>query len=322
MNFYIGGNEMKKKLKIPRNIFIGLVLIPLLLSGVMSIYHHIMLGIESKTIKNVGTLVDIDGHNMNIYIEGEIRKGQSTIVLLSGSGVAAPIYDYKILYSKLSKEYRIAVVEKFGYGYSDISGISRDVVTMVEENREALKKIDENGPYILMPHSMSALESIYWATRYPDEVKAIIGLDMAVPNSYDIENNNIFNIAVMKTMTFFGLHRIPAFCYVNEDGLSTDEIEQHKALVYRNSLNDDVYEECKVVYDNAETVQKLGVPDIPILMFTTNLDKAEGYEKWVNAQDKFAQQSEKYKQIKLNCGHNLHYYESNYITEQIKKFLK
>lgn len=44
-----------------------------------------------------------------------------TIVLLSGSGVAAPIYDYKVLYSKLTDQYRIAVVEKSGYGYSDVS---------------------------------------------------------------------------------------------------------------------------------------------------------------------------------------------------------
>lgn len=35
-----------------------------------------------------------------------------------------------------------------------------------------------------------------------DEIAAIIGLDMAVPESYDKNNNNIANITLMKTGSF------------------------------------------------------------------------------------------------------------------------
>lgn len=101
--------------------------------------------------------------------------------------MASPIYDYKILYSKLTGEYQVAVVEKFGYGYSDISGLSRDVVTLVEGDRNALKA--------------AGVEA--------------------------------------------GMHRIPAFCYVNQDGLSDTKYKQNKLVVYRNSLNSDAQEESK-----------------------------------------------------------------------------
>lgn len=77
---------------------------------------------------------------MNVFTEGGKRENGLTIVLLSGSGVAAPVYDYKVLYSKLSGEYPIAVIEKFGYGYSDVTGLPRDLKTLVEENRVALEK--------------------------------------------------------------------------------------------------------------------------------------------------------------------------------------
>lgn len=239
--------------------------------------------------------------------------------MLSGSGVAAPLYDYKELYSKLTNEYRVAVVEKFGYGYSDVSGIERDVARMVKEDREALKKAGEKGPYVLMPHSMSALEAIYWADTYPNEVNAIIGLDMAVPDSYDENNSNISKITFLKITTFIGIHRIPAFYQINEDGLSKKE---HRYLTYRNALNNDVYEECKTVYENAKIVKEIGTPDIPILMFTSNLGGSSGWESWVEAQNYFAGQSDKCIQIKLKCGHNLHYYESEFLSKQIKEFLR
>lgn len=42
-----------------------------------------------------------------------------------------------------------------------------------------------------------------------------------------------------------------------------------------------MYEESKVVLDNAKTGGELVSPNLPILMFTTNLAQASGYEGWV-----------------------------------------
>lgn len=313
----LGGVEMWRIIK----IILLLICCPLIiLLLILAIYHYIMLKIKSNKIRRVGTTVEVDGHNMNVYVEGKKSDTEATIVLLSGSGVASPIYDYKILYSKLTDEYQVAVVEKFGYGYSDISGLARDVVTLVEQDRKALKEAGVEIPYVLMAHSMSALEAIYWADTYPKEVEKIIGLDMAVPDSY--MKSNMVNITFMKIMTYFGMHRISAFCYVNQNGLSDSEYEQNKLLVYRNSLNIDVYEECKVVLDNAKTVGKLAIPKLPMLMFTTNLDNVDGHQGWVKAQEDFADLAKNCLQIKLHCGHNLHYYKSEFIVEEIKKFMK
>lgn len=313
---------MKKFLRIFRNIVLMIVAMVILFFIVMAIYHHVMLAKEAKDIKISGNLVKVDGFNMNVFVTGiDKNEGISTIVLLSGSGVAAPVYDYKILYSKLIDEHRVVVIEKFGYGNSEISGLSRDVKTMVEEDRKALLKAGESGPYLLMPHSMSALEAIYWAKTYPAEVKAIIGLDMAVPGSYNAENTNTSKISFMKYMTFFGLHRIPGLFYINKDGLSEQETTQLKYLTYRNALSDDVYAECKMVYKNALLVKELGAPDVSILMFTTNLGISHGSENWIKAQDDFAKRSNKYIQIKLDCGHNLHHFKSEYIASEIKTFL-
>ncbi len=36
------------------------------------------------------------------------------------AGLCSPILDFKSLYSLLTDEYKIVVVEKFGYGFSDV----------------------------------------------------------------------------------------------------------------------------------------------------------------------------------------------------------
>ncbi len=54
---------------------------------------------------------------MHIFRAGERNKPK--LVFMSGSGTIAPVYDFKVLYEKLQDEFRIIVIEKFGYGFSD-----------------------------------------------------------------------------------------------------------------------------------------------------------------------------------------------------------
>jgi hypothetical protein len=57
-------------------------------------------------------------------------------------------------------------------------------------------------------------------------------------------------------------------------------------------------------------------------MFTTDLDQSSGYESWVAAQTRFAEQSASCQQIFLHCGHNLHYVQSDFIAQKIMEYMK
>lgn len=56
-------------------------------------------------------------------------NNKPTLVFMSGSATVAPVYEFKSLYSLLYDEYRIVVVEKAGYGYSEIYEVERDINT-------------------------------------------------------------------------------------------------------------------------------------------------------------------------------------------------
>jgi len=315
---------MRKIKKIITKILVSAIGLVVLFLLSMTIYNHIMLTKEDKLIKPNGTFVTVDGYKMHVYTDGP-KENRPTILIMSAYGTAAPVYDYKVLYSKLSSEYHIVVVEKFGYGYSGISGLTRDVGTIVKEYREALKLSGENGPSVLMPHSMSGLEALYWAQQYPNEVSAIVGLDMSVPEYYRYNGNNPFtnffgSPQFLKALVFMGLDRIPGTGLVSDRGLTKAELAQNQYLTYKMLLNKDVLAESDAVESNAQTVQKGGMPNIPMLMFSSN---GTGLgDKWVQCERNFANQSSKIRLIQLDCSHMIQYFKSEYVAKETRLYLQ
>src|SRR5690606_20070852 len=142
------------------------------------IYSKIMTAYEQRKYPAIGEFVEVDGKKMHVYTKGH---GDNTIVLLSGLATPAPALDFEPLINELSKKNQVVVVEPFGYGWSDLTDKERTVKNIVEETRAALKKSNIQGPYLLMPHSVSGIYSMYYANHYPEEVKAIIGIDPTLP---------------------------------------------------------------------------------------------------------------------------------------------
>ena len=122
--------------------------------------------------------IPIENKTMRAYVKG---SGDHTIVLLGEWATEDPINDFNPLVEKLSGEYRVVVLEYFGYGSSSQTSAERSNKNLVEEIRTALARLEIRPPYILMPHGMSGLYSLYFANHYPEEVKGIIGIDMALP---------------------------------------------------------------------------------------------------------------------------------------------
>lgn len=165
-----------------RRIVVAVVAVMPVSLAVLCVFHHTALSREAEALDRPGQLAKVDGRSIHVYAEGD--QDAPTLVFLAGAATIAPVYDLAPLYGALSEEYRTVVVEETGYGYSDIEDDDRDVDSLVAETREALRLAGEEAPYVLVPHSMSGLEALWWAQEYPEEVVAIIGLDMSTPESY------------------------------------------------------------------------------------------------------------------------------------------
>ena len=308
-----GKKSKKKRALIELIITISILLIFVLL-------HQIMLKVEEPLRAPLGQIVEVDGHKMSVYTEG---TGDKTLVFLSGSDTPSPILDFKSLFSLLSDEYRIVVVERFGYGFSDIVDKPRDIATVLSETRAALAVADIDGPYVLCPHSMSGLEALYWAQQYPEEVEAIVGLDMAVPDAYENFKNNVFMNATSQFNAKTGIIRLVPLLNeldcVKHGTLTEEEKKIAHALLYKNFSNKTTINELKYVSENATIVGAGEIPQVPMLLFISNDTSTT---ELTDATQRYANTAENTKVIQLDCPHYVHDYEYNRIREEIKAFLQ
>lgn len=316
---------MKRVLRKSLIVVLAMMII-LVLFVIISFVRHKICSSKEKDLRTpLGALVEVNGHNMSVYIEG---KEDKTLVFLSGGGTCSPILDFKSLYSLLTDEYKIVVVEKFGYGFSDVVDEKRDIDTILSETRMALEKAEVQGPYILCPHSMSGLEALYWAQKYPKEVEAIIGLDMAVPGYYDEMN---ISIPVMKAGQYgaaLGITRwIPSLAESDAmkfGTLSDKEKEIYKAVFYQRTATVTMINEMKTVKDNANVVKENGVPQVPMLLFVSNGSGGTGFteERWRSIPKEYISASENARFIELDCPHYVHDYKYEEIGKEIRNFEK
>ena len=299
-----------------------LVGVILLLIAASFINHHIQLHREASLFTPVGQLVEVEGGRMNVYTEGE---GEKTLVFLSGGGTSSPVMDFRSLYSLLSDEYRIVVVERLGYGFSDIAEVERDIDSVLENTRSALKQAGIEGPFVLCPHSMSGIESVYWTQKYPGEVSAIIGLDMAVPSVYRDYPINTFMLRLGQFGARIGITRFIGAAdgdAIKYGTLTPEEQEICRAVFYRRTATPTMLIEMQCIKESAKKTEAGAVPQIPMLLFCSN-GQGTGMDKtqWLSHQQDFVRKAENAKLVELDCPHYVHDHEYSLISEEIKAFL-
>ena len=285
------------------------------------IFHRISLEKEQASLTPMGQLVLVNGHQMNVYVEGD---GPETIVVLSGAGIASPILDFKNMSDSLSKRYKVVIVERAGYGYSDDSNHSRDVMEVLSETRQALSQANITGPFVILSHSMASLESLAWQEKYPDEVKALIGLDWALPSSYENlkDNQALFTVAYWSSK--IGLLRyFPESFYIKNPTLTESERQQYKLLAYKQLMSQAMLHESRMVKENAKKVPSSINPKIPTLLLVSNgQDTSFSQSEWQRYAEKFASEQPNVKVIYMDAPHDLYHYQSHEVVSRIEEFLK
>ena len=285
------------------------------------IFHRISLEKEQASLTPMGQTVLVNGHQMNVYVQGE---GSETIVFLSGAGIASPILDFKNLIDSLSKNYKIVVVERAGYGYSDDSNYSRDVMEVLSENRQALSQANVTGPFIILSHSMASLESLAWQKKYPDEVKALIGLDWALPASYEDLKDNQALLTVAYWTSKIGLLRyFPESFYIKNSTLTENERQQYKLLAYKQLMSQAMLNESNLVKENAKKVPSSINPKIPALLLVSNGQGTTfSQSEWQHYAEKFSSDQSNVQVIYMDAPHELYHYQNDAIVSRIIEFLE
>ena len=296
----------------------GAVLVLLLASF---IYHRLALQREKASLDPMGQMVSVNGHDMSVFVKG---NGPQTLVFLSGAGTASPILDFKDLYDGLSKQYKIVVVERAGYGYSEDTSKSRDVSEVLSETRQALAKAHVSGPYIILSHSMASLETLLWQEKYPSEIQAIIGLDWALPESYSQLRMHSQILRMARLGSQLGLLRyIPSRLYVPNENLSSSDRRLYQRIAYRQILSQAMLNESLSVKGNAKKVDAKINSQIPTLLLVSNGEGTSfSKEEWRHYATRFAKDQKNIELTFYDAPHYLYHYQTKEVVAKIEDFIK
>lgn len=312
---------MKKIIK--RLLIIGpLILIALASFIVLGSYfeHRNLIAEEKEKYPAPGKMVEVDGTRLHVYTEGQ---GDQTLVFMSGLGTSSPYYDFKVLFEKLAADYRIAVVERAGYGWSEISSADRDLKTVLKETRTALELAGEKAPYVLFPHSLAGLEAIYWASLYPEEVKAVIGLDPLMPGFIENSEEKPSLSPLITILTRTGLVRNQAdvfdnnFEAVKKGLLTAKEAEIARTIFYRRVQTKNMWEEVDMVEKNSQLVSKEDKSEIPFYAFISSENEDEYWQQSINSYAKAANGQT----FILDGSHYIHLDYPELIAEKTKEII-
>lgn len=295
-------------------IFVGILfLIPTI--------NYVLTKYEQATYEPPGDLIEVDGKKMHVYSQGE---GNHTILLMPGLGTAAPVLDFEPLIDKLAETNKVVVVEPFGYGWSDLTEKERSVENIVEELRTALKNSEHDGPYVLMPHSISGIYSMYFANAYPQEVKAVIGIDPTLPKMLDYYGETAQAMpSYLSYLAPTGIARIALtvtpedFLPIAEKGVYSEEnLTMTKAISTWNGYNHNVVAEANQIKANIEKTKERSFPnELPVLFFTPEEDKETFYETQLT-------EVSDSKVVLLEGHHYLHWNRFEEMSDEVKVFLK
>ncbi len=317
-----------------KRIVLGIALgIPLLVVAgvtfvVVSSYleHRELVEVEKASFPAPGVRVDVgsnagaDHATLHVYAEGE---GKPTIVFLSGLGTSSPYYDFKVLFEQFSDDYRVAVVERAGYGWSDITSSSRDIGTVLQETRTALQLAGENPPYVLFPHSLAGLEALYWASNYPEEVAAIIGLDPLVPEYYQQGDSGNSLSPAVTVMARTGLMRSGPDVFASnfpamvKGHLNAQEAEVAETIFMRRTNTKNMLAEVDALPENSQRVLEQGPPDLPFLVFVSD----QGSEVWKESLISYAEATDG-EYFLLDAEHYVHLDKPEFIAEKSRELIE
>lgn len=266
-------------LAIPTAFVIGVAL----LIGSSYLEHRTLIEQEKGEYPPPGVLVEVNdqGDKLHVYAEG---KGTETLVFMSGFGTSSPFYDFKVLFEELSGDYRVAVVERAGYGWSDISSSPRDIDTVLRETRAALQIAGESAPYVLFPHSMAGLEALHWANLYPEEVQAVIGLDPVVPGYVEQTGEEPDVSAAITFLTRTGLVRNQPgvfesqFHAMQKGHLTEEDANAARTIFFRRVLTRNMWEEADTFVPNSRIVAEHGTVDVQFHAFISSENEDPRWE--------------------------------------------
>lgn len=128
---------------------------------------------ETDSISPADTYVDVGGHHLWVQTRG---TGEHTVVIEPGIGdtgrIWAPVVD------AVAEDNRVVLYHRAGYGRSEPGPMPRTSSQVASELNALLDDLQHaEPPYIVVGHSIGAINALVFAYEHPNQVEGLVLLD-------------------------------------------------------------------------------------------------------------------------------------------------
>jgi pimeloyl-ACP methyl ester carboxylesterase len=231
-----------------------------------------------------GQSYDVGGYRLHLTCTG---SGGPTVVLQSGLGEMSA--NWARIVPLVSRTTRVCAYDRAGQGWSEDAPHLQDGVQAAADLHTLLRRAGENGPYLLVGHSIGGDHAMTYAARYPEQVAGMVLLDATDPyrsaSTGSAHAGPPSAIAVLPSLARLGIGRLlPTSLW---SALPEPAAEQVRAFTasprgWRNTRDETAT--MSALLDQARALTALG--STPLVVLT-----AAGHDRdpsWLAAQDRMA----------------------------------
>ncbi|HLL81715.1 MAG TPA: alpha/beta fold hydrolase [Longimicrobium sp.] len=233
----LGPKPPRRWLRVPLRLAFGGVVLAALLAAAGAVYETFAGRAATKAYPPPGRLVDVGGHKLHLFCQGESKPGEPTVVLEGGAFSASSAWSW--IQPELAKRYRACAYDRAGLAWSEPGTAPPDAEHVAKQLHTLLERAGVKGPYVLAGHSLGGLFARVFTARYPDEVTAVVFIDAGHPDQMERFPEEARQQAarmekamdLMPTLARLGAIRISGMMTSQAKGLPAQAAEASAALL-------------------------------------------------------------------------------------------
>ena len=244
--------------------------------------------------------------------------GESAPTVLIDVGLGDASANWLKIARTISKEVRVCLYDRAGYGWSDPGSGNRTTAQIVHELNMLLEQAKVPGPYVIVGHSFGGFTARYFAAKYPEKTVGAVLIDSSHPDQ-------IYRLSPLEQVK----HKRPLKLTRSEPAPDyMNEVEKH--WYFLNSSRKAIFaqmEELRHFKDSAYEVKHSGpLPDIPLAILSRGKDQLPEIngvsmeQEWRDMQKNLLTLSEQsWHRIIKNSGHKIYLDAPNEVIKNILK---
>ena len=224
-------------------------------------------------------MVEVDGdRRLHCICEGP----EDAPLVVYDAGAFGIYTDGWWILQELRQDHRVCLYDRAGMGWSDPvpEGVRPDPDWHVEDIRRLRTALGHHRPFVFIGHSMAGIRLHAYANAYPQELRGLVFVDAARPQSLDIERVEAFvpllsgGLSISAVLARIGLAGGAAFLLPDElklsKALAKDKRRSIAAVRHHKATKREMLAALEA-WPNASWHSETRATDLPVFVFSNSV---------------------------------------------------